>query len=286
MILPIMLNKKKKTVILNNERAHQDNEDITNINLYKYDSLAQGSRSLVPLDKDEFDRISRDKQLIQSIQQLQTTQGMMMDTQDYHVQLLQENSTKQEEHFEVSKQILDLVKPKKKKKSKGVPQRDYIEIATFEAIMSSEKPPKVHKKSWGRFLMTSAILFYGGLRLNEIAGLTEVDIQQIIKHKKLSIYQKKVNKYRDIFFIEKAIFYIQKTFDEYKDVIFKTDDQLFPAPPSGLPNGDKFIKLINNFLAPFGKERNLVLKSHSYSFFGFILLLQFLKNIKYSKPKN
>ena len=84
-------------------------------------------------------------------------------------------------------------------------------------------------------------------------------------------------------FIDKAIYYIQKNFDEYKDVVFKTDNQLFPAPPSGLSNGDKFIKLINT---PFGKEINLVLKSHSYSFFGFILLLQFLTNIKYSKPKN
>ena len=50
----------------------------------------------MPLDKDEFDRINADKQLIQSIQQVQITQGMLLDTQDYHGQLLQENSTKQE----------------------------------------------------------------------------------------------------------------------------------------------------------------------------------------------
>lgn len=51
----------QKCVLLNNKKAHQDNEAITNIKLYKYERLSQGSRSLVPIDKDEFDRINTEK---------------------------------------------------------------------------------------------------------------------------------------------------------------------------------------------------------------------------------
>lgn len=83
--------------------------------------------------------------------------------------------------------------------------------------MNTPKSKKAHDKSWGHFLITSAILFYGGLRLNEIAILTEVDIQQIIHEKKLYIYQKKVNQYREIRFIDSSIFYIKKAFEENKD---------------------------------------------------------------------
>lgn len=237
-----------------NLQAYSQSLDITE---YKFEVFVEESRNFVEIDSAEYERQRRDKALLNSMDQTLIDLAIVKGTQD-------SIQTEMQEIKEISNDILSRLTDNPKVKSKGVPQRDALEIATFKAIMGSEKPPRTHDRSWGRFLITSSILFYSGLQLNEVAGLGEMDIQQIIDHKKISIYQKKVNRYRDVFFIEKGLYYIKKSFDEYKAVVFKKDSVLFPPPPFGLPNGDKSINLMNKFLSPFGQERNLVLKSHSF----------------------
>lgn len=241
-------------------------------------------RPRVPLNKDEFIDKQRNKHIVQILEHAELVQETLLYMQDFQEQLLdnvksdQETllcmqdlqkqlldnaSKKQDQHLEITKREKFFVKPK----SKGFPRcrkSDPLEFGVFKEIMNAPKPKGVHAKSWGRFLITSAILFFSGLRLNEIAVLTEADIQQIISQKKLYIYQKKVNQYRNVRFIDKAIPYIKKAFDEYKNTVFLKDTQIFPAPSSGLQNGDKFTKLINKYLTPFSKEKNLILTSHSF----------------------
>ena len=216
------------------------------------------------MNTEEYESIKRDKEIIDSLTTMRVNQGLILDTQDYHNKLLEDVTLRQDEQIDYTKQILDIVKPKPKKKSKGIRPRDPLEMSIFDAIMSSPKPKRAHAKSWGRFKITCSILFFGGLRLNEVAALGPSEIEEILEHKKISIYQKKVNKFREVIFIDRAIPFIEKAYEDYKGTVFKKDQQLFPEPPSGIPNGDKFIKLINKYLAPFGKERGLVLKSHSF----------------------
>lgn len=173
-------------------------------------------------------------------------------------------SEQNEKQLEISEEILKNVQVKKKVKHQAIPKRDNITFAIFEEIMMSPRPKNAQRKSWGRFQITCSILFFGGLRINEIASLQYSDIENILKTKKLNLYQKKVNQYRSVLFIDKAIFYIKNAFDQHKEFVFKTDDQLFPKPFSGGYNGNKFINLINDYLAPFSKKHNLVLKSHSF----------------------
>ena len=148
--------------------------------------------------------------------------------------------------------------------NRQVSERDPITFDLFKKIMDASKPKGAHEKTWGRFKITSAILFYSGLRLNQAALLTKEDIKIIVEEKKIFIYQKNIDQYREIVFIDQAIPFIKKAFEEYKEEVFKDHKNLFPAPPSGKYNGDKFIKLMNKYLATFSEQSNLVLKSHSF----------------------
>lgn len=56
----------------------------------------------------------------------------------------------------------------------------------------------------------------------------------------------------------------KKIYDSHKKDVFKDDSVIFPLPPSKKKNGEKFIKIMNQFLKIFADKHGLVLSSHSF----------------------
>ena len=179
-----------------------DNEEhsiaTTDISRFKFLIYCKESRSMHSMDAKEYESIKRDKDIVDSLTTVRVNQGLIIDTQDYHNKLLEDVTLRQDEQIDYTKQILDIVKPKPKKKSKGIRPRDPLEMSIFDAIMSSPKPKRAHAKSWGRFKITCSILFFGGLRLNEVAALGPSEIEEITekegKTERLGKNKKKQNK--------------------------------------------------------------------------------------------
>ena len=120
----------------------------------------------------------------------------------YNVQNLQENMWKLKEG---NKRIERLVTPKNKKKHKAIPQRDTLPHSVFMEIIKTDKPKNSNQKNWSRFLLTTAILFFSGMRVNQVALFTIPQIEEIIQTQRIQIYQPKVEQYRAVVFIDEAI---------------------------------------------------------------------------------
>jgi hypothetical protein len=83
--------------------------------------------------------------------------------------------------------------------------------------MNAPRPKKAHARA---FKITCSILFFCGLRWNEVALLNRENIEEILNQTKLSVYQKKVDKFRNVRFIEKSISFIKKAFEQHGDNVF------------------------------------------------------------------
>ena len=79
--------------------------------------------------------------------------------------------------------------------------------------MEQTRPKGAQKKPWGRFKIACAVLFFSGLRLNEVAFIKEKDILELVEHHKLQVYQAKVDINREVRFRSSAIPFIKKAYD-------------------------------------------------------------------------
>ena len=62
--------------------------------------------------------------------------------------------------------------PKTKISHKAQIARDPLPETVYEAILNDKKPVNAHRLTWARFRVTSTVLFYTGLRVNEICYMT------------------------------------------------------------------------------------------------------------------
>ena len=161
-----------------------------------------------------------------------------------------------------------LLQKKSKIKHKPRPVRDSMTNTVFNAIMNSEKPKNVQGLTWHRFKITVVILYFTGLRVNEVAYTTKNTIDLLKTNLKCEFYQKKVNASRVCFIPKFALPYFDKIENDINQVFDSniTKDAngqvlLYPFIES---NPYKWIKLINTNLTFFAKEFNLELKSHNF----------------------
>ena len=141
---------------------------------------------------------------------------------------------------------------------------DPIPKTVFEAILKDDKPKGTHTLSWSRFKLTASLLFFSGLKLSEVAQIKKDDVEGIIKNHRLSVYQSKVNKYRNLRFTKKGVETIQKVFNESKNIVYKDYNVLFPLPQSNRKNTDKFCRSINKFLKIYDERGSFRFTSHSF----------------------
>lgn len=158
-------------------------------------------------------------------------------------------------------ELKDGLLPKKKKKKMTLPLRDEASKFLFLDLVLKNREPGEHKLSYARFRIACILLFFSGLRLNEIRLLREVDILQIIKFFEITIYQSKTNTHKKVVFPSECVFFLEKYIDDI-DYIFSKGETL--STISSL----SFIRFFNNRLKKFtsGKSEynNKNLKSHSF----------------------
>jgi len=113
-------------------------------------------------------------------------------------------SYKMDKPLERLEEIDNNTKPRKRKTNKAQILRDPVPNSMLEDILKNDKPKASHQLTWSRFQLASVILFFSGLRINEIACINKEMIQSIIDNSHMDFYQSKVNKYRTIRFTEAA----------------------------------------------------------------------------------
>lgn len=70
----------------------------------------------------------------------------------------------------------------------------------LESIIRRPRPKGSHQLSWARFQLTSALLFFTGLRISEVFPVNEEMLLEIVEQVTMTFYQPKVNKYRTVRF--------------------------------------------------------------------------------------
>lgn len=108
------------------------------------------------------------------------------------------------------------------------------------------------------------VMFFSGLRINEIVNISLPTFEDLFKTGKLPIYQSKVNKYRNVYFSDKGKETIQMVFDKTKHIVYDTDKVLFPRPESNRNNVEKLNGIVNKYLSIYGKKYHFKLTSHSF----------------------
>lgn len=195
-----------------------------------------------------------DSDMLEKIQITNITTQHMVEEQSSQIKAISENVTK----------VLDRVTPKKRITNKAQILRDPVPKSMLERILNAPKPKHVHNLSWARFQMTATILFFTGLRISEVAPVTQEMIQEVVEQGKLTFYQPKVNKHRTIRFTSHGINTIKKVFNKTKKVIFDKNEVLFPLPESNRKNVEKFTASINKLLRLFNDDDSKKISSHSF----------------------
>jgi hypothetical protein len=78
-------------------------------------------------------------------------------------------SYKIDQALERLEKIDNNTKPKQRKTNKAQILRDPEPNSMLEDILKADKPKGAHQLTWARFQLASVILFFSGLRINEIA---------------------------------------------------------------------------------------------------------------------
>lgn len=150
-----------------------------------------------------------------------------------------------------------LLKKKKTKKQKR-PLRDPVTNEIFTFLLGKEKKKPERALCFSRFRVAIALLWSTGLRVNEIRNTTKEDMKTLLTVKKLSIYQEKVNAYRDVFFSDSAVSVFQMLKPEI-ELVFK--DNRFLA---GTLSNDNWIIFVNQRLKKHLDKFTFNIKSHSF----------------------
>lgn len=151
-----------------------------------------------------------------------------------------------------------LLKKREKPMKKSKPLRDAIQKDCFFQMVYKPILRCEHKLAYSRFRISIILLFYSGLRLNEIKNLTKKDLFEIMKTLELQIYQSKVNRYKKVLFAE-ACAQLLEDFQENIDIIFKENEFL----GGGISNLS-WIRFINRRLVKYTSNENQIIRSHSF----------------------
>lgn len=159
---------------------------------------------------------------------------------------------------QVTTEILHTVKTKQKDKQKTLPLRQPANNDIYFYLMSLKREFKEKSLQYSRFRIAITLLWAAGLRVNEIKNVTQDDIDSIIHHKSLQVYQPKTNKYRLIFFTKQTCDHL-KALKKESTIVFKRHSTL-----SGGIATNSWIYFINNRLIENTRHLGLNIKSHSF----------------------
>lgn len=160
----------------------------------------------------------------------------------------------------ISDHVKTLLKKKKRQHVKQI-LRNPVPNTVFEQIIYGKIPYKKNSFSWKRFQIMVAILYFTGLRVNELKQFHRQVLLHLIENGKADIYQSKTKALKTIILPESA----KKVFKHLKVAIDTVcpnkGDFLYDSPD---PQNNKIVEYINKRLKPYADEANLNLTSHSF----------------------
>lgn len=192
--------------------------------------------------------------------QIDQIQGMGIATQNLVVDLSDRGDVWEQK----MDTILEHVTPKPKRSHKAQILKDPVPKTVLEEIINDPKPKGSHEKTWALFQLACAVMFFTGLRINEVVGFDTDTFKELFETDKITIYQSKVNKHRCVFFSDTGRETIQMVFNKTKHIIYDTDKVLFPRPVSNRNNVEKLNGLVNKYLSFYAKKHHFKFTSHSF----------------------
>ncbi len=168
----------------------------------------------------------------------------------------------QNESLECLHEKVDTITPKKIIKHKKQIERAPMPHSIMEEIIADPKPYKVPRICWQRFQLASLLLFYTGMRVNEVAYFTLTIIKQLMEVGETEIFQTKTSAIRKIRISSFGITALQKLKPETLSVFKDNDDLVYPPIKTAIKH--KWIEFFNKKLAPYQEKYKLKLTSHSF----------------------
>ncbi|KAG7666483.1 hypothetical protein Ndes2437B_g09175 [Nannochloris sp. 'desiccata'] len=147
-------------------------------------------------------------------------------------------------------------KPKEKKATK--PLRDPINRDMFLQMLSLSKEKGEKQISYSRFRVAIVLLWYTGLRVNEIRMFTRKDIETLRDESVLQVFQPKVNKYKKVYFPDEGQT-ILTWLENDIDIIFSKHPYL-----SGGSSNLSWIRFMNIRLRKKSTGFSSFVRSHSF----------------------
>lgn len=119
---------------------------------------------------------------------------------------------------------------RKQGKVKHKPQieRDPVTDIIFIKIISNPKPKNAYHICWARFKVATSVLFFTGLRVNQVAFMTQEMVQDFFIDGACNFYQSKVNTQTTILLppAQKALLNYE-SIQKYVNIVYKNHDILY-----------------------------------------------------------
>ena len=135
-------------------------------------------------------------------------------------------------------------------------RREALSQELFNKILLSSKPKHFNHLNFSRFRIGLTILYFSGLRVNEIRLLTLSEINQLKETRQCDFYQSKVNKNRNVMLSSKCLSAFTLIGKDI-DLVYSKSPILYESSPS------KWIALMNKHLVYYSSEFGTKLRSHS-----------------------
>lgn len=157
--------------------------------------------------------------------------------------------------LEIIKQAV--VKPAKEKQL-SKPLREPLTKDIFLYLLARQREPNEWRLSYSRFRVATVILWYTGLRLNEIRNFTRREIETLMYTYELQVYQPKVNKHKKVLMPPNGAETLYMMKDDI-DVVFAAHETL-----SGTSNPLSWIRFMNSRLVKYTEGICENVRSHSF----------------------
>ena len=173
-------------------------------------------------------------------------------------QLRRENRSQYSDLKQDTETIKHAVVKQPKAKRIQKPLRAAATLDVYYHLMNLPQQKKERILSYSRFRVAITLLWFTGLRINEIRNLNQKEIQALIDDGALQVYQPKVNKHREVLIPHSG----QQALEILKDeihTVFKNHDSL-----SGNASRGSWIRFLNRRLVMYtdGVFKNV--RSHSF----------------------
>ena len=132
--------------------------------------------------------------------------------------------------------------------------KESIKVIEFDMLINYVRyNKKMRANTKANYLKAFILLYYSGARLNELTQITNKDILNLIKTKKLIIKTYKTKNERKIYFSDKAIKEISKLFEElginnepeqYKIIRVKGNPYTTPSPIAFIQQTNKVMQSV------------------------------------------